>query len=166
MKSLQNYIEDYQEQYITEMATIAKSVKLGKDSYRIAIHGASSKDREYPHIHIYLANDISLQKFNFEISLVDILCNDEINLVAQIDKDKGINRKHRDKCSWEGYRKLYDDFEDWLYDSPTGLPGEWIDNLDAIIWYCNHESPGDDYVRKYIEQRGKNILAKYNKYFR
>ena len=104
MKSLQNYIEDYQEQYITEMATIAKSVKLGKDSYRIAIHGASSKDREYPHIHIYLANDNSLKKFNFEISLVDILCNDE--------------------------------------------------------------SPGDDYVRKYIEQRGKNILAKYNKYFR
>ena len=32
MKSLQNYIEDYQKQYITEMATIAKSVKLGKDS--------------------------------------------------------------------------------------------------------------------------------------
>ena len=88
MKSLQNYIEDYQKQYITEMATIAKSVKLGKDIYRIAIHGVSSKDREYPHIHIYLANDNSLQKFNFEISLVDILCNDEINIVAQIDKDK------------------------------------------------------------------------------
>ena len=66
----------------------------------------------------------------------------------------------------EGYRKLYNDFEDWLYDSPTGLPGEWIDNLDAIVWYCNHESPGDDYVRKYIEQRGKHILTKYNKYFR
>lgn len=46
------------------MATIAKSVKLGKDSYRIAIHGVSSKDREYPHIHIYLANDNSLQKFH------------------------------------------------------------------------------------------------------
>ena len=53
MKSLQNYknyIENYQEQYITEMATIAKSVKLGKDSYRIAIHGVSSKDREYINI--------------------------------------------------------------------------------------------------------------------
>lgn len=162
MKNLKEYIE----QYITEMATIAKSVKLGKNSYRVAIHGTSSKDRDYPHIHIYLANDNSLQKFNFEVSLVDILCNDEINLIVQIDKENGIHRMHRDKCSWEGYRKLYNDFEDWLYDTHVNVPGEWLNNLDAIIWFCNNESPGDNYVKEYIESRGKKILKKYEKYFR
>ena len=55
-----------------------------------------------------------MKKFNFEISLIDILCYDEINIIAQVDKDRNIKRMHRNKCSWEGYKKLYEGFENWI----------------------------------------------------
>lgn len=158
-----------QDEYITEMATIANDIPLdGKRRYRIAIHGASSKDRPYPHIHIYDFLDKSLKKFNFEISLIDILTDDEINLVKQIDVKNGVKHTNRNKCNWNGYTKLKNEFEDWLFEKPKNLPGDFIDNLDAIIWYCNHESESydkDNYVLKYITDRGKTILSKYKKYF-
>ena len=169
MKTLRDYLIEhtrypYVEQYITEMATIGKGVKFDKNLYTIAIHGASSKDRPYPHIHIYLANDDHKQDFNFEISLIDILAYDEINLICQRDKKRGINHKNRRNCSWAGYRKLKENFEDWLSDRCT-FPGEWKDNLDAIIWACNHESPGTDFIQKYMKERGMSILDKYKDYF-
>ena len=146
MKSLVEYIKeilnknDYHghsnlHDYLVEMATIDKNAQLGKGNYKIAIHGASSKDRENPHIHIYLADDNTLKKFNFEISL-DILCKDEVNLIRQTDKTskKKIDIKNRDKCSWEGYSKLKYDFEDWLEDKRKGLPISFEDNLDSVIW--------------------------------
>ena len=67
---------------LLEMATFGAE-RWGNDTYKIAVHGASTKDRPTPHIHIYLANDQSYKLFNFEISLIDILCNDEINLIYQ-----------------------------------------------------------------------------------
>lgn len=180
MKSLVEYIKeiihrnDYHghsnlHDYLVEMATIEHNVKLGKDNYQIAIHGPSSKDRENPHIHIYLANDNTLKKFNFEISLTDILCKDEINLIRQTDKTKRkkIDIKNRNKCSWEGYSKLKYDFEDWLEEKHKSLPKTFKTNLDAIIWNYNHESEKieKNYLLKYIEDRGLKILPHYKKYF-
>ena len=174
MKSLRDYLIKhtsfpYVEQYITEMATIGRDVKFDKNLYDVAIHGASTADRPYPHIHIYLANDRNRQKFNFEISLIDILAYDEINLIAQIDKAAGINRKNRRICSWTGYRRLKDNFEDWLSQKPKELPGEWKDNLHAICWACDHESyryEGKDgsYIKNYMNDRGLSIIDKYKDY--
>lgn len=83
---------------INEMAFATNEVKLGKNLYRIALHGVAAGDRPYPHIHIYLKNDhYPWKKFNFEISLVDLICNDELNLVCQQDKSKGIDRRNRKK---------------------------------------------------------------------
>ena len=156
------------DEYLIEMATIGNGVKLdNKMLYKIAIHVASSKDRNYPHIHIYDFKDLSLKKFNFEISLVDILCYDEINLIAQIDKYNNIKHMHRKSCTWEGYRKLYNGFEDWLFSNKVEKRGEYIDNLDAIIWACIEEgkSIADNFILYYIKEHGMKVLNKYKKYF-
>lgn len=154
--------------YLIEMATIAKDKKWGNEHYRIAVHGVDSGDRANPHIHIYYENDTKpYNKFNFEISLIDILCYDEINLIYQRDKSRGKLISNKNKCSWEGYRKLYNEFEDWLYSNNVDLRGDYIDNLDALIWNYNQESEGHEknHILKYILDHGQKVLDKYKKYF-
>lgn len=150
---------------ILEMATISKNAKLGKEQYRIAVHGPASKDRPYPHIHIYKANDeFPFTQFNFEISLIDLLCYDELNLVTMVDKSNGISIKNKNKCSWTGYRKLRDDFEDWL-EAKSDRKGAFKNNLDAIIWNYDNEAYEDNALLNYIQDRGKKVLPKYKEYF-
>ena len=105
---------------IFEMATITKDIKWGNEHFRVAVHGTAAGDRDVPHIHIYLSNDKKpYNKFNFEVSLVDILCYDEVNLIFQRDEKTGKRISNRNKCSWEGYKKIADGFEDWLEQKPT-----------------------------------------------
>lgn len=149
---------------IIEMSTAANDTKLGKNHYRIALHGPAAGDRPYPHIHIYRTDDrFPWKKFNFEISFVDILCKDEINLVCQEDRTKGVVRRNKIKCSWAGYKDIKDDFEDWLFDKST-KPGNFKNNLDYLIWSYDNESY-DGALLKYIEDRGKKVLPKYKEYF-
>lgn len=150
---------------VIEMATISQDEKWGKEHYKVALHGPAVGDREYPHVHIYWCDDIyPYKKFNFEISLIDILCKDEINLVTQVDKlNSNISRKNKTKCSWEGYWKIRDGFEDWLIEK-CKLPGEFKDNLDALCWAYNNESPHSMKLKDYIENHGLKVLAKYQKY--
>ena len=115
---------------IIEMATIDKTVNVSNNTYRIALHGTAVGDRPYPHFHIYLANDIfPYNRFNIEISLIDLLCYDELNIVAMQYKERNINIKNRNRCSWSGYKKLHDRIEDWLEEPCTGLPGNFQNNL-------------------------------------
>ncbi len=152
---------------IMEMSTIVKAVKWDKKFYRVALHGPAVGDRPYPHIHIYDSKDTyPYKKFNFEISLVDILCYDEINLICQQDKENGIDRRNRNKCSWVGYRKIRDSFEDWLFEKPIKV-GNYKDNLEVIINDYNEESPLGDKnpLLECIKDHGKKVLPKYLKYF-
>lgn len=155
------------EKCIYEMATIGRPI-LNKTKYLIAIHGVNSGDRAYPHIHIYLADDkFPYNKFNFEISLINILCYDEIILIRMRDKKLGKYINNKSKCSWDGYTKLKNDFENWLYEK-SKFPGDFIDNLDVIIWNYNNES---EYAKEnnallyYIKEHGMKVLNKYKKYF-
>lgn len=166
------YIQDLlnkEDNMLLEMATIQHNVPLGKDNYTIAIHGPSSKDRDNPHIHIYLTKDNSLKQFNFEISLVDLLTTGELVLIRQIDRTgkKKIDIKNRDKCSWDSYNKIKYDFEDWLEEKHKKLPQVFKDNLDSIIWNYNNEweKKSDNYLLQYIKDKNKTILPEYNKYF-
>ncbi len=164
---------------IFEMATITKDIKWGNDHFRVAVHGTAAGDREVPHIHIYLSSDkkpyecsqlafnpcddiTSHNKFNFEISLVDILCYDEVNLIFQRDEKTGKRISNRNKCSWEGYKKIADGFEDWLEQKPT-TPGDFRTNLEAIIYWWNEESDSssDNPLKDWIESRGLKVLDKY-----
>ena len=165
MKSLKEFIYlcIWKDEPIVEMATIGYDLKFGKDRFKVAIHGPSSGDRENPHIHIYLENDkMPFNLFNFEISLVDILCYDEINLVYQRDARNGIKRRNRSKCSWDGYLKLKEDFEDWLF-SKSSKRGDFKDNLDAIVYFYNEENHNKT-LWDYIEEHGLKILDKYKQY--
>lgn len=145
------------------MAVISRR-SLTKSKYQIAVHGANPGDRPVPHIHIYLDDDTHpFSKFNFEISLCDILCRDEINLIRMKDKNTGTDIKNRDKCSWDRYTKLRDYFEDRLSSVPV-RPGSFKDNLDAIIWNYNMESGSGNYIKEYIEQHGMTVLPKYKEY--
>lgn len=150
---------------INEMAFATNDVKLGKQHYRVALHGVAAGDRPYPHIHIYLENDhYPWKKFNFEISLVDLICDDELNLVCQQDRANGIDRRNRKKCDWKGYRDLRDDFEDWLEDK-CAKPGNFINNLHFLIYTYNEENNQKNSFQNYVRSQGKSILTKYNKYF-
>ena len=120
--------------YVIEMASIGYPV-LNKTNHLIALHGTYTGDRERPHIHIYLEGDKRpFSKFNFEIALDEILCYDEINLLRMRDKSKRIDFKNRNKCSWNEYEELRDDFEDWLFSKDIEIRGGFKDNLDAIIY--------------------------------
>ena len=170
MKKLVEYIEEEfnpEWDYVIEMASIGRPI-LNKIHYHIVLHGTYAGDRERPHIHIYLKEDKRpFSKFNFEIALDEILCYDEINLITMRDKSKHIYLKNRNKCSWDGYFKLRDDFEDWLF-STSELRGDFIDNLDAIIYFYNQESGGtknSNPLLEYIKNKGMKILKKNEKYF-
>lgn len=169
MKSLIEYLKINQwpseKSVIFEMATIGWP-RLNKIEYRIAVHGPGSKDRENPHVHIYLAKDRDpFNKFNFEISLCDILCKDEINLIKMRDEKNHIKKNNRTMCSWTGYSKLKNEFEDWLF-SKSSKPGMFKDNLEAIIYHYNLENGTNSKnpIKDYIESRGWKILPKYKSY--
>ena len=171
MVNLKEYLEeDFNNDwdYVIEMASIGYPI-LDKTNYHIALHGTMAGDRERPHIHIYLDNDKRpFNKFNFEIALDEILCYDEINLIRMKDLGKNIDCKNRNKCSWSNYTKLYNDFEDWLYSNNVELRGEFIDNLDACIYFYNQESGGRRNINpllEYIGNKGMKIMDKYSKYF-
>lgn len=150
---------------VLEMATISKQLRAGNTTYKVAVHGPSSKDRDYPHIHIYKSNDTyPYREFNFEISLIDLLCYDELNLVAMVDKDNKIHIKHRNKCHWAGYRDLRDEFEDWL-GRPSDFPGNFNNNLEAIVWAYDNESNDKDALVNYIKDHGKKVNEKYKRCF-
>ena len=171
MKELKKYLEenfDNQWDYVVEMATIGYPV-FNKINYHIALHGTNAGDRNRPHIHIYLKNDKRpFNKFNFEIALDEILCYGEINLIRMKDSSKNIDYKNRLKCKWDNYNKLLNDFEDWLYSSDVDLRGDFIDNLDACIYFYNQESGGQkelNPILEYISQKGLKIFKSYHKYF-
>lgn len=170
MQSLKEYInEEFNPKwdYVIEMAIVGHPI-LARTKYNIALHGTLAGDRERPHIHIYLANDVRLfNKFNFEIALDELLCYNELNLIRMKDQSKGFDKWHRSKCSWDGYIKLQHEFEDWLY-SRCELRGEYIDNLDSIIYWYNEESGGNEEsnpLLEYISKRGMNIQSQFRKYF-
>lgn len=160
MKSILEYIQEKLNIIepsipIVEMATIDKTVNVYKNTYRIALHGPAVGDRPYPHFHIYLANDVfPYKRFNIEISLIDLLCYDELNI------------KNRNRCSWSGYKKLHDRIEYWLEEPCTGLPGNFQNNLEALIWSYDNESNDGMSLLEYINNHGKKVLPKYEKYFK
>jgi len=170
MKTLTDFVEEFNEHwdYVTEMASIGYPV-LNKTNYYIALHGTNAGDRERPHIHIYLKEDVRpFNKFNFEIALDEILCYDEVNIIRMKDGKKNIDIRNRNKCSWDGYTKLKNDFEDWLYNSDVEIRGDFIDNLDACIYFYNMESGGmksSNPLLEYIKKQGAKIMKKYRIYF-
>ena len=151
---------------LLEMATFGKP-KWGQNLYKISVHGPATSDRKTPHIHIYLLNDTKLSTFNFEISLVDILCKDEINLIYQIDRKNNIVRTHRRDCSWEGYASIYRGFKEFLTSNQNlGLYKNCENGLMASIEAYNNESNSlGNALKEYLDNKGLKVLQKYAKYF-
>jgi hypothetical protein len=154
------------------MATIGAE-KWGKDKYSIQIHGAATADREVPHLHIYRFNDNGKKQFNFEISLIDLVSKDEINLIYQLDREKNVKNTNRNECTWTGYRDVYDGLREYLFSAPK-LPkykSNYIDNLDVAISAWNQETDmfkvaeGGNPMKEWLDSHGVNILPIYEKYF-
>lgn len=166
--------DEYGKHNISEMATFG-SGKWGKTLYKAAVHGASTKDRELPHIHIYLFNERNFEKprFNFEISIGDLISKDEINLICQIDHEKNIKRTNKTECSWEVYRDLEKEFKKFLFSKPTkkGYDEIYKDNLARAIdqWneetVPNYEENGVNPMKEYFDNHNIEILDKYKDYF-
>ena len=159
---------------LLEMATFGVE-KWGNDTYKIAVHAASTNDSPIPHLHIYLNTDRNpYSQFNFEISLIDILCKDEINLIFQYDRARNVNNRNRTECSWTGYREIKEGITKFLF-SPCGTIrfGNFSDNLERGIFEWNRET---DYVktinnninvlREYFEVNNLKPLPKYEKYLK
>jgi hypothetical protein len=170
---LKDYIkESVKEHLLLEMATFGTE-RWGNNTYRIAVHGASTKDRPIPHIHIYLNQDVQPYKqFNFEISLVDILCKDEINLIFQMDRKNNIKNTNRVDCTWTGYADIYYGIKTFLSSpSKSKKYGMFIDNLDRAIYEWNRETDfiktenGGNPLKEYLDEKGLTVLPQYMKYF-
>ena len=165
-------INEVKEQLLLKMATFG-NIKANNNLYRIAIHGPATNDRPMPHIHIYLAQDkFPYPLFNFEISLVDLVCKDEIVLVAQIDRKNNVYRTHRNECSWEGYKDLYKSFKDFLSKPPMKkiYKGRALNNLQVAIMEWDNENNDnmedeESLMKKFIESKGYTILPNYLPYF-
>lgn len=166
MKSLQDILIDNDHDVVLEMATFGKP-RWGSKDYKIAIHDPATKDRDTPHIHIYLLNDINYNTFNFEISLIDILCKDEINLIYQLDRSKNIMRTHRDECSWKGYSNIYKGLVEFLSTNQNIKQYNYCENgLKASIEAYNAESNSrGNALKEYLDGKGLTVLPKYSKYF-
>lgn len=143
-------------QLISEMATFG-SAKWGKNTYKVAIHGLSSGDRSVPHIHVYLQNERNTRApmFNFEVSLLDILQKDEINLIYQKDARHNLQITNRRECSWTGYADIYNGLKLFLSeDSDTPVFGLPTSNLGRAIYEWNKETNYDETINKRV-----NILG-------
>lgn len=172
MKSLAEFISDSiariynpDRKFVLEMAQIGRNVKLDNGLYDLAVHGTNAGDRPYPHMHIYKTRGD--KSFDFEVSLVDLLCDDEINLISMKDKSANINRRNRNICSWQGYRKMFNDFEDWLEDIVKRPGGDQFkNNIDYAVWAYDDESGGDEETFSpfldYIRTQGKQINPLYH----
>lgn len=165
--------EEYGKHNISEMATFGGG-KWGKNTYKAAVHGASTKDRPNPHIHIYMANETNYEKpiFNFEVSIGDLVSKDEINLIFQLDRAKHIKRTNRDECSWEGYATLLKGFREFLFQKPSNKRDSGFkDNLDKAIHQWNSETiqnyaeQGVNPMKEYFEKHNIQIMNKYKDYF-
>lgn len=157
---------------LLEMATFGR-INADNQLYRIAIHGPASGDRPMPHIHIYLANDHApYTNFNFEVSLVDLVCYDKIVLVAQTDRSKNIRRTNKNECTWSGYKDLYNEFRKFLFSKPMKKLYKNIaqNNLQVAImeWDNENNDNMDDnqsLMKTFIESKGFNILPSYLPFF-
>lgn len=168
MKNINKYLcEKFNPEWdnVFEMATVGRPI-LNKTKYKISVNGLNAGERERPHFHIYLEQDSRpFNKFNFEIALDELLCYDEINIIRMKDEKRNIDITNRIRCSWSGYKKLYYDLEDWLYNN-CDKRGDFIDNLDAIIYFYNEESSENkNTILEYIKSKGMKINPKYKKYF-
>lgn len=165
MKTFSEILIEDNSEMLFEMATFGKP-RWDKTDYRISVHGPASKDRETPHIHIYLLKDDNHTNFNFEVSLVDILCNDEINLIYQLDRKNNIMRTHRRECSWDGYSNLYKNFKKFLTTNQNlGSYRNCENGLKAAIEAYNNESNSNgNALKDYLDKKGLMVLPKYISY--
>ena len=128
---------------VVNIATIGVE-KWGDKTYRIAVHGDS-----IPHIHVYLNNEsIPYYDFDFEISLIDILCKDEINLIFQVDKLRNIYNRTPSDCSWKGYEDIKDGIRNFLF--RTSNNKNFADNLELAIYEWSKET---DFVKTECERQ-------------
>ena len=146
-------------------ATIGKP-RWGEVDYRIAVHDPVSQVEDSPCIHIYLLSDINHDKFDFVVSLVDILCKDEVNLIRQTDVAKNVIRTNEYECSWEGYESLYEGLKTFLSDKSTIRPYASCENgLHASIAAYNAESNSrGNALKDFLDKQGLIVLPRYAKY--
>lgn len=176
MISEQN-IADYGDgyEYLCEMATVGTPT-IDNERFKIVIRGSANNDRETPHVHIYLRNDVPAGRtFNFEVSLIDILTKNQINLVKQLDfrhRNHRIDKRNREECSWDNYTGLLQGFYEFLRAAPVGkykrsYPNAQT-NLELMTHIWNAESNDDtvdDPLGKYLQERNLVVLPEYRKYF-
>lgn len=146
-------------------ATIGKP-RWNEVDYRIAVHGSVPQVEDSPCIHIYLLADISHDKFDFAVSLVDILCKDEVNLISQTDVAKNVIRTNEYECSWEGYESIYEGLKTFLSDRSFIRPYASCENgLHASITAYNAESNSrSNALKDYLDKQGLIVLPQYAKY--
>jgi len=162
-------------EYLCEMATVGTPT-IDNEQFKIVIRGSANNDRETPHVHIYLRSDVPAGRtFNFEVSLIDILTKNQINLVKQLDfrsRNNRIDKRNRTECSWDNYTSLLQGFDDFLKSAPVGkykrsYPNART-NLELMTHIWNAESNDDTVdnpLGKYIQERKLEVLPEYRKYF-
>lgn len=165
--------EEVGDDFLIEMATCGVE-KWGNRTFKIAVHGASSADRPTPHVHVYLNNDQNpYRQFNFEVSLVDLFCTDQITPIYQLDEERNIKRTHRDECTWTYYKEIKKGLRTFFNSRCTNNKfGNFSDNLERVVYEWNRETDfvkteqGGNPLKDYFQEHNLVILPKYQKYLK
>lgn len=116
-----------------EMVTIGVE-KWGDATYKIAV----LSDESTPLIHVYRNGE---EEFDLGVSLIDILCKDEINIVCLFGNETD-------------YDDIITGLRNFLFRPCVNKL--FADNLERVIYDWNRET---DFVK--AEREGKNVLAQY-----
>ena len=137
---------------------------LAGGKYRIAIRSMAADERSIPHFHVYSAELPLGADFEFEISLLDLLEKDELNLIYQKDLRNVKNQileSDPSKCSWNGYETMRDELRDFLAQKSEDdicYPG--MTHLEMMIrrWDC--ENNDSDRVCDLVNMERLSDVAK------
>ena len=111
-------------------------------------------------------------EFDFEISLIDLICEDEIRLTYQLDKQKKLERTIKDECSWQGYEYILNGVRSFLSQpNNNSRYNDFADNLERVIFEWNKgtdfikTSNGGNPLKEYLQSNNLTPHSKYERCF-
>lgn len=126
---------------------------------RLFVHPHLAGDLPFPHLHILYDNP---RRFDFVVSLTDIVSTGRIQLYQQIDADRHLRIKNPKKTSWRQYESVREALAKFLFESKP-VRREYKSGLECALGIYNWEAnqTSDNPFLDYCQEHGIAILPQY-----
>ena len=127
---------------------------------RLYVHIRYAGDLPFPHLHILYDNP---RRFDFVVSLTDIVSTGRIQLYQQIDADRHLRIKNPKKTSWRQYESVREALAKFLFEpAPKPIRG-YKSGLECALGVYNWEAyqTSDNPFLDYCQAHGIAILPQY-----